>query len=156
MPHSGNLLLLTNKSSASVRSELHVVKCGAPVTQPSTVWIDHPPLTKVCPDSCPLLYFLYISVRRRYPSLTTMPPANRPSSSSTPLNSLVGLGKAILFERKYYWVLVSLLTIFEAALGLIIIWKVPCKLTHLRDPTERADSRYQNRLAGLYAASQWI
>ena len=56
-----------------------------------------------------------------------MPPTNRPSSSSTPLNSLVGLGRALLFERKYFWVLVSLLTIFEAALGLVIIWKVPCK-----------------------------
>ena len=55
-----------------------------------------------------------------------MPPTNRPSSSSTPLNSLVGLGRALLFERKYFWVLVSLLTIFEAALGLVIIWKVPC------------------------------
>lgn len=60
-----------------------------------------------------------------------MPPANRPSSSSTPLNSVVGLGKSLLFERKYYWILVSLLTIFEAALGLIIIWKVPCKLTSI-------------------------
>lgn len=56
-----------------------------------------------------------------------MPPTNRPSSSSTPLNPLIGLGRALLFERKYYWALVSLLTIFEAALGLVIIWKVPCK-----------------------------
>ena len=62
-----------------------------------------------------------------------MPPTNPPSSSSTPLNSLVGLGKSLLFERKYFWVLVSLLTIFEAALGLVIIWKVPCEylLDHL-------------------------
>jgi hypothetical protein len=71
-----------------------------------------------------------------------MPPTNRPSSSSTPFNSLVGIGKALLFERKYYWVLVSLLTIFEAALGLVIIWKVPCKLTHIEEPKDRAYSRH--------------
>jgi hypothetical protein len=88
-----------------------------------------------------------------------MPPTNRPSNSNSPLNSLVGLGKALLFERKYYWVLVSLLTIFEAALGLVIIWKVPCKypLIPFTDTGQRrADGRHQNRLAGLYAASQWI
>ena len=61
------------------------------------------------------------------PSSTTMPPTNRPSSSSSPPNSLIGLGRALLSERKYYWALVSLLTIFETALGLVIIWKVPCK-----------------------------
>jgi hypothetical protein len=57
-----------------------------------------------------------------------MPPTNRPTAQDgqSVVGSITTLTKALLLDRRYYWVLVGLLTAFEAVLGMLIIWKVPC------------------------------
>lgn len=55
-----------------------------------------------------------------------MPPVAQQKGSSAPVSALLDLAQALLFDRRYFWVLVGLLVMFEAALGTLIIWKVPC------------------------------
>lgn len=65
------------------------------------------------------------------------------------LNQPVDVVVAVLNDRRYYWLVASLLALFQLVLGIAIILKVPCEC----DAQVRTDLRHQDRLGCVHAAS---
>lgn len=56
-----------------------------------------------------------------------MPPVAQNQAGSTSVSAILDWARALFFDRRYFWVLAGLLAVGEAALGTLIIWKVPCR-----------------------------
>lgn len=65
------------------------------------------------------------------------------------LSDPVAVAKSVLNDRRYYWLVAGLLALFQLALGVAIILKVPCRCPYESIP----DSRHQDRLGRVHAAS---
>lgn len=46
------------------------------------------------------------------------------------LSQPIAVAKAVLNDRRYFWLVAGLLAAFQLVLGVLIILKVPCRCTH--------------------------
>lgn len=96
-----------------------------------------------------------------------VPRSSRPSGSKSTVELVtslvtglfsdpVGTVKALLFDRAYFWILAAGLLAFQFAIGLVIIWKIPCMsaatvccgcCAHVPDTR-----RHKDRLGRVHAA----